>query len=231
MRTLIIAVCHATDLRVPNGIRPIGSTTTTNSADDLALVLRGLSWYQVCDACESLYDALTGSKEEFLIGLNQTFARNHFGYEMRSGQIERVGALMHDTAIEEARAILRDPDLGGPDQQFQKAIAFFNQRPVPDSANAVKEAVGAVEGLARILLDDSNLMLSAACNRMRQSHGTHPALAEMINKLYGYRGDAEGAAHGATGNRPIPPEEAELVIGVSASVIVYLARIFGRAIQ
>jgi hypothetical protein len=231
-------ICLETD-----ATRPVLGTPLP-TAEVARILLHSLPWYAVCDACEGLYefelerkadleeqgyDEVTDWASLLERRLNQVFARNHFGYELRDGQIERVGALSHDAAIEQARGILRDPDLNGPNEQFEKAIRFYNARPVPDCANAVKDAVGAVEGLARILFGDNSLVLSEACQRLRDQKGLHGALAGLLEKLYGYRGDADGSAHGATGERPVPLEEAEFVIGVSASAIIYLARVFGRA--
>jgi hypothetical protein len=231
-------ICLETDAPPPNTGNRL---PTAQNARDL---LQELPWHAVCDACEGLYELQLERLEEaeaqgafesidwpslFERKLNQVFARNYFGYELRAGQLERLGALGHEEAVEEARGILRDPDLGGPNEQFEKAIRFYNARPSPDCANAVKDAVGAVEGLARILFGDNSLVLSEACQRLRDEKGLHPALASLLDKLYGYRGDADGSAHGATGERPVSLEEAEFVIGVSASSIVYLARVFGRS--
>jgi len=145
--------------------------------------------------------------------------------------MERVGARAQEKAIAEARGILRDPDLSGPDQQFQKAIGFFNRRPEADCENCVKEAVSAVEGVAQVLLGDDSLMLSEALKRLRKQKDVHPALLVLLDKLYGYRSDAEGVAHALTGDKEVRIEEAEFVLGVSASAIVYFARLFGRPVE
>lgn len=243
--TVIERICLETDRLMPSPQKgPI------LSFDDAHAVLAGLTWNGLCDACEGLHelireedgrlDSYHNEDEQFvpsnLGGLfqtrvNQVFARNYFGYEMRDGQVERIGAITHEETIAEAKGILSGPDFAGPNEQFSKAVKFFGARPEPDCSNAVKEAVGAVEGLARILLNDHHILLSDAVQRLRDQKRIHGALSTLIEKLYAYRGDAEGAAHGATGQRPVRLEEAEFVLAVSASAIVYLARLFGRAVQ
>jgi hypothetical protein len=163
--------------------------------------------------------------------VNQLFARRYFGYELRDGRIERVGARVQEEAIAEARGILRDPDLSGPDEQYQKAIGFFNRRPEPDCENCVKEAVSAVEGVARVLLNDNSVVLSDAIKRLKKEKDVHPTLVKLLDNLYAYRGDAEGVAHALTGDKEVRIEEAEFVLGISASAIVYLARLFGRGVE
>jgi hypothetical protein len=224
-------VCSEIDSPLPY------ATVTVNGVPEhdehqLLEVLSGVEWDAACDVCEVIYDSMASHDQGvFQASVNRVFARNRFGYEMREGRVERVGAITQDLAIEEARGILKDPDLAGPNEQFRKAVQFYSQRPLPDCENAVKDAVGAVEGLARVLFEDPSLLLSKFGNRLRESKGTHPALVQTIEKLNAYRGDAEGVGHGNAGIRAVPLEEAEYVLGVSASAIVYLARVFGRGVS
>jgi len=62
--------------------------------------------------------------------------------------------------------VLKHSDFEGPNYQFLKAIDFFNKRPKPDLENCVKEAVGALEGVARILLKDRNITLGKATDKL-----------------------------------------------------------------
>lgn len=199
-------------------------------------IVRDAEWDEFLDACECVWEWFSESERPDLADwfsnkLNDLFGRNYVGYELRDGLIERVGARVQDEAIAKARGILRDPDLAGPDEQFQKAIGFYNRRPEPDCENCVKEAVSAVEGVARIVLADHSLTLSDALKRLRKERDVHPTLIIMLEKLYAYRGDAEGVGHALTGDQEVRLEEAEFVLGVSASAIVYLARLYGRGVE
>jgi hypothetical protein len=199
-------------------------------------ILHGLNWDEWCDACEFIWRWFRDSDrndlaDQFSNELNELFLRNYFGYEMRNGALEVIGARAQDEAVAMARGILRDVSLKGPDEQFQKAIAFYNRRPEPDCENCVKEAVSAVEGVARILLEDHSLTLSDALKRLRSDKDIHPTLIQMLEKLYAYRGDAEGVGHALTGEKEVRIEEAEFVLGTSASAVVYLARLYGRAVE
>ncbi len=214
---------YALDYRAWSGIR----------LDRLdSLIKEQLDWDTFCDACQVIYEILRGSHaDQFANEANALFVRNYFGYELRDGQMVRVGARVQDEAIAQARGILRDPDLSGPDQQFQKAVGFYNRRPEPDLENCVKEAVGAVEAVARVLLKDDSILLSKATARLKKEKDVHPTLVKLLNDLYAYRGDAEGVAHGMAGEKEVGREEAELALGVSASAIVYLARLYGRGVE
>ena len=198
----------------------------------LSFIVEGTEWDEFLDVCEVLHGLLRPEqRDDYANRLNSLFVRNYFGYELRDGRIEQVGAKEQEIVIAEARGILRDDDLRGPDEQFQKAVGFYNRRPEPDLENAVKEAVSAVEGVAQILLGDTSLTLSKALARLKKEQDVHPTLIIMLEKLYAYRGDAEGVAHALTGDKEVRREDAEFALAVSASAIVYLARLFGRGVE
>ena len=46
----------------------------------------------------------------------------------------------------------------------------------------------------------------------------------MVDKFYAYRGDEQAVAHGATRELRATPADAELVLHVSAALIVYLSK-------
>ncbi len=192
-------------------------------------------WYGFYDLTEVIWLALEGKslgpgvslQDDFENEVNGILRRNFVGYELRKGRIERVGANVTDAAIAEARGILRDAQLKGPNDQFLKAVGFFSQRPAPDAENCVKEAIGAVEGMARILLKNDSILLSSASKELVKRGKLHPTLQKVIDGLYAYRGAAEGVGHGRTGERNVMIEDAEFVLNTAAAVIVYLARLYG----
>ncbi|HLF71216.1 MAG TPA: hypothetical protein VI759_03595 [Dehalococcoidia bacterium] len=217
-------ICSEIDTPIPGILEQHNQTVFT--------IMNKLTWYELCDVCEALYESVEALNSEranrFQHDINKVFARNGFGYEMRHGQVEHIGAFLQEEVIAETRLILSDPELAGPSEQFQDALRYYNARPKPDLDNAVKEAISAVEGLTRILLNDPKIVLSKALLEIRQKKGVHPALVEIIAKVYAYRGDVEGIAHGATAPSQITFADAEFVIGSAGNAIIYLARLFGR---
>ena len=213
----------------------------TGARNKIEELLVNCEWYTFWDVCELLsayfdtdeswkhqYPRL--NKSAFEERMNQIFADNSVGYELKEGKIERIGAPYIDEVVTQARQVLRNPAYAGPDEQFEKAISFLNQRPNPDTANCLGDAVGAVEGLARIVTGKEKDTLSDILKKdTRFKSGIPGALLEMMQKLYAYRGDAEGVAHGQTSTDKTPAvEEAELVLGISASCMIYLAKKFGE---
>jgi hypothetical protein len=210
-------------------------THYTVSINTIAELVGKCEWFEFYDLVEEVVQILEPHSDLqalFVNDFNHALLRNHVGYELREGRIEKVGARQPEAVIAEVRAILRDPELVGPDQQFQKAIGFFNRRPEPDVENCVKDAVGAVEALARILLNDASILLGKAMKKIGEQKGVHPTLQKLVENLYAYRGDAEGAAHGKTGAKASVTEaDAEFVLHTSAACIVYLARLYGKGVE
>jgi hypothetical protein len=206
--------------------------TNLNTIGGLVKTCEWHEFYDLVETTVNLLATFDAVQANFVNRFNAALCRHYLGYELRDGRIELVGAREAEIAIAEARAILRDPDLAGPDDQFQKAIGFFNRRPEPDVENCVKDAVGAVEALAGILLKDPSILLSKALIRIGQEKGVAATLCKLMGDLYAYRGDAPGAAHGKTSAKPpIRVEDAELVLHTSAACIVYLARLYGKAVE
>jgi hypothetical protein len=189
------------------------------------------NWYRFYDICEIVWEGLDPSPDRDALEnhLNRVFQRNHVGYEMRQGNIERVGSRVADEVVAAARGILTDERLAGPDEQFSKALAFFNQRPKPDLENAVKEAIGAAEGLASVIAGQK-IQLNKAIKKWSTDGLIPPTISKAIDSIYAYRGDAEGVAHGKSGTQGVRMEEAEFVLHASAAIIVYLARLHGYSV-
>jgi hypothetical protein len=202
---------------------------------DIAALVTQCTWNQLFDIAQKTVELLHSypdAIDRFINSFNQVLRRNYVGYEFRGTLIERIGAREADVVVAQARGILHDPQLGGPDEQFQKAIGFFNQRPQPDVENCVKDAVGAVEALAEILLGKPSIQLNDAIKEIGEQKGIHKTLQQMVEKLYAYKGDAPGAGHGKTSAKPpVRIEDAEFVLSTSAACIVYLARLYGKAVE
>lgn len=201
-----------------------------NSGDSFRKFLQDLPWDEFCTAIDIIVSHHGDSprRDGMINEVNALFRRQYFAYEIRNGRVERVGARIQEESIGSARIILRNPELQPVDEAFQKAIGHYQRRPEPDWDNAVKDAVGAIEGLARILTAHPKEVLSDQIKIIQREKGIDPLLAEMLQKLYAYRGNKPGVGHGKAVGTGTTPEEAEFVMGTSASAIVYLARLYGR---
>lgn len=175
-----------------------------------------------------LYVAQYQSALDYSNELNRVLSDHQIGYKLKDGEIQRIHPEAIQETIDQTTKLLHHSEFAGPEQQFQKAIRFYNQRPKPDLENTVKEAVGAVEATLRILANGEKLTLSQIIKKEPFNTEIHGALKRLLDNLYGYRGDAPGVAHGQAGPSVTGTEEAELVLAQSAGWIVYLYKKFAK---
>jgi hypothetical protein len=119
---------------------------------------------------------------------------------------------------------LLTPKYVAPLSQLNKAKGFLYDQQPPDYLNSIKEAVGAVEGVARAICNKPKATLSDLIPVLKRSHLSHPALAKIIESIYAVRSDEPGIGHGAHDSSSFNYRDAEFVLNVSASIIIYLVR-------
>jgi len=183
-------------------------------------------WWQFYDICEVLWQALEYKRERDSLSeeINTLFREEHLGFELRDGKVEKIGSGFIDTRVKEARYLLKEPEFKGADQHFEKALKALNIRPNPDVENCVKDAVSAIESVGRIIINDDKALLSEIVKTMAKNEIIPKPLDEAIQKVYAYRGDQPGVAHGLVGLSKVTVDEAEFVLAMSAAIIIYLVK-------
>lgn len=133
-------------------------------------------------------------------------------------------------SIQAAKSILVEPRFEAPSEQFATAISQFHERPTPNLKDCITNAINALEGVARVITA-REAVLSTRLQGSLLREKIHPTLLETLSKLYAYRGSV--TAHGQTGEQDqwCDIEEAEWVIGMCATTMVYLANKFPTAIS
>jgi len=189
-------------------------------------------WSEFLDTCSALYYWLEskgdGPADEFANLLNARFLRYYLGYEMGSdGLIAEVGSKESVRAVAEARALLRDPRMNGPNRDFQAALNAYHQRPEPAYEQAVPKALNAVEGVVQIVLERKKRgQFGNEMKAIVRQHGLHPALGESVEKLWGYASDA-GGRHALIGDPKVDRTIAEFCLHQAAAAIVLIAHLYG----
>jgi hypothetical protein len=91
---------------------------------------------------------------------------------------------------------LAAPRYAGPAAHWRKADEF-RRAETPDLASAAREAVNAVEGLAKIIAGLPDSTLGECIKALRTSGRLHAALAKQIEGLWGFVNTTPGFRHGA----------------------------------
>lgn len=114
---------------------------------------------------------------------------------------------------------LRDPRYRASDAHLKKAYAFL-QSTSPDYENAMKEAVVALESLARQITGESTL--GRAADALERQKQVVPPVAKVLRALYEYRSRTPGVGHGGE----LPPSteatEARLLVNLCSSALLHL---------
>lgn len=194
---------------------------------DIEHWLKSENWWEFLDLCELISLSLNkypNKRGEFSKKLNSLFREEKIGYEMQEGKIERVGNEYTGQYIQEARKLLKDAKYIGAQKHFEKAMSYINVRPNPDVENCIKDAVAAIESVGRIIVNDDKALLSNIIKDMANKKIIPKPLDQAIQKIYAYRGDQPGVAHGAVGASQVTIDEAEFVLAMSAAAIMYLVK-------
>lgn len=216
---------------------------------DFKKVLLEMDWIRVYILCERIYDNLlmdvntydiNGSiidtmhtKEElqdkFEHEINILLAEDNIAFEFKDGiflrrgraitkkNILRVGSILGDTRLKEARI------------HYNKALKFFENKDNPDYPNSVKEAICSLELAFEVLTGKNTSKDFAAFIKKYEGNNDDQIpspIIQSIIKIYGYRGRAEGVAHGISNGLRVSGVEAELVLNITASYITYLYDFF-----
>ncbi len=186
------------------------------------------TWHEFYDICEiiwaNLYSEYSTNHINFTEQVNTLFREEQLGFEIREGKVEKISSGFVDTKIKEARYLLKQPGFKGADQHFEKAIKALNIRPNPDVENCIKDAVSAIESVGRIIINDENALLSDIIKGAVKKGIIPQPLDQTFQKLYAYRGNEPGIAHGAVDISKVTEDEAELILAISAAMIIYLVK-------
>jgi len=182
-------------------------------------------WWDFLDICELISAAVMKIRRgEFSRKLNSLFREENIGYEMQEGKIERIGTEFTDEQLKNARRLLKDQKFEGADEHFEKAIKALNTRPNTDVENCIKDAVSAIESVGRIIVKNDKALLSDIIKDMAKKGTIPKPLDQAIQKVYAYRGNEPGVAHGAVQASKVTVDEAEFVLAMSAAIIIYLVK-------
>jgi hypothetical protein len=208
-------------------------------------LLSELEWDKVFDFCERLYSHLAQetshydrSAEEWVLDaprsavqeyiateLQRLFLEENLAFEFSNRLVQRRGRRNTANQIAGADLILGDSRFSTALAHYNKALKFFRNVSQPDYENVVKEAVCAVESVAKVLFPDGGWTLRKVVTSITGSKaGQLPEpIADTFQGLYGFRNSGEGVAHGGSEGGAVTKELAEYALAVAASQIVLLA--------
>ena len=102
----------------------------------------------------------------------------------------------------------------------------MSNRTSPDYRNSIKESVSAVESICRIVLEDQNITLGKALDRIEKKGNVkiQRALRDAFDHLYGFTSGSEGIRHamGLLEDPNLNLEEAQFMLVSCSAFVNYL---------
>ena len=176
-------------------------------------------WFEVYDFLEFVVGGYQKSKPQLVKLLNATLERELSGYRFVSG---RLTDITNPQELEMLESALKDSRFAGVDTHLQQALDLYAKRDDPDYRNSIKEAISAVEKMARIVSGKPKATLSDALKEMEKKGSLHKALKEGFIKLYGYTSAASGIRHAIMDEPKLTSADARYFLLSCTSFVNYL---------
>jgi AbiJ N-terminal domain 4 len=195
----------------------------------------GCQWFQVYDIIERIWSRFRSADDHsvwdeekapaFRQAINDFFLTNGIGWQLVKGEIVMRGADGFEAAVKTARATLEESGRPSAGKEIHEALEALSWRPEPDLRGAVYHTMGSLECLARAITGDPRATLDEILKK-------HPdllprSLHEALSKV---GGSALIEAHHFNQDQEPKREEAELLVGLAATVATYWSKKFDRPV-
>ena len=195
----------------------------------------GCQWFQVYDIIERIWSRFRRADDHsvwdeekapaFRQAINDFFLTNGIGWQLVRGEIVMRGADGFEAAVKTAQATLEESGRPSASREIHEALEALSWRPEPDLRRAVYHTMGSLECLARAITGDPGATLGEILKK-------HPDLLprplhEALSKV---GGSALIEAHHFNQDQKPKREEAELLVGLAATVATYWSKKFDRPV-
>jgi hypothetical protein len=191
-------------------------------------LINGCDWFKVYDLIEVLHaslpraDEYSGGEDDagvFARDLNEFFIDEGIGWQLIDGKIVTRGSEAFETLVTKAASALETSERPTAARHLHEALEDLSRRPEADLPGAAYHAMGSLECVAR---DFTGVPKATLGDILRRYPGLLPKpLDTALSQVWGY---ASNEARHVLEGRGISREEAELLVGLSATVTTYLLR-------
>lgn len=181
-------------------------------------------WYYIYDIVERISKYMEDAQysydvEKFTSNINDYFIENGIGWQLKSGKVETRGTSGVETVIHNAIDSLDEYKMNSALTELKEARDDLSRRPNADVTGAIHHAMAALECVLREISGASKATLGEIIKRYQDI--IPKPLDDAISKMWGYA--SETARHRREGHDPAF-NEAELIVGVSATLIAYILK-------
>lgn len=206
--------------------RPDPNNWSPSNVDfEVATLIDDAGWYRIYDIAEQFRRKLgsihfTGfdspEAQRFEQGFNQLCREHGIGWKMENGVILARGDEGFELAVQQAKQTMKDHGNNTAREELHEALQDISRRPKADVTGAIQHAMAALECVAR----DVGQTKETLGRAVKSLHIPSP-LDATVGQLWGF--SSNQGRHLLEGNEP-DFDEAELVVGLAASLSVYILR-------
>jgi len=198
----------------------------------------GLRWYQAYDLVEFVVhnhtmmttihrargypDTHRISTDQLITGLNRILERELSGFRFIQGALAPITDPAEVAEVEDAAKATQRVGLYGAQEHIRVAVGLLGKKPEPDYRNAIKEAISAVESVAKQFAGSDSATLDAALKELSSKIELHGALKAGFSNLYGFTSDESGVRHAILEQPSVGFAEAKYMIVACSAFVNYL---------
>ncbi|MBR1929390.1 MAG: hypothetical protein IJ834_06660 [Paludibacteraceae bacterium] len=181
--------------------------------------LGNTAWYYVYDVVESLYKYIVDAskKQEYELEINAYFQTNGYGWKFENGNVLFRGNEIEEQAFTNAVQSLSTNQTA--QSELKLALDDLSKRPIADTTGTVQHAMAAMECFCRQKFGGTTSTLGDIIQNNRSSFT--PPLDKALEKLWGF---ASNHGRHVRNGGAATEEEAEFVLNMCSSLILYLSR-------
>jgi hypothetical protein len=161
-------------------------------------------------------------RELFTAKCNAVLEREMAGYRFVGGTLVPLSDDAQAAAISAAMNATSHDSFAPARNHIVVALRLLGDRQNPSYRNVIREAVSAVEAVAKVLAGRPNATLGDALKRIDGAVGVHAALNQGFQKIYGYTSDADGIRHALSEEEQLQQEDALFMLVSCSAFISYL---------
>jgi hypothetical protein len=174
-----------------------------------------LDWHRLLYLVEECSRLNTGFKHR----LNDVLESENIAYRLVGDQIVPLTNATEIAEVEEARRRTGvTAPFAGARAHIDSALEKLGQKPTPDTRNAIKESISAVEAVARQIAGESTL--GRALDRIDVD--MNKSLKQGLEKIYGWTNGPDGIRHAMMSETLLGVEDARFMVVTCSAFVNYL---------
>lgn len=186
-----------------------------------------LQWHDVYDLIEFVVqnherERLPVSVGQIIRVVNGILETERSGYRFVGKTLTPISDPVEVAAVLDALETSASHGLRGAHEHIRTAVSLLGKKPEPDYRNATKEAISAVESVAKLISGADNSTLDPALKRLAETAGIHGALRAGFSKIYGFTSDDDGIRHAILDAPTVGFAEAKYMVVSCSAFVNYL---------